>query len=81
MKKAKSIICSQTGKPNRYIPEMEDLIFGPILAISHDDEGDSTSLTEEQVAEIIDMFTNKYPASMFFFDENHHIISIKLDFN
>ena len=64
------LFCNEEGKLsslecNRVFPELQDIICGPIIAIGHDDEGASVSLTEEQVQEAIRMFTEKYPPARF----------------
>ena len=50
---------------NRFFPEIQDIICGPIIAIGHDDDGASVSLTDEQVQEAIRMFTMQYPPARF----------------
>ncbi len=64
------LFCNEEGKLinlecNRYFPDLQDIICGTIIAIGHDDEGASVSLTDEQVQEAIQMFTEKYPPSPF----------------
>ena len=64
------LFCNEEGKlinlvPNRYFPELRDVICGTIIAIGHDEEGAAISLTDEQVNEAIQMFTVKYPPSRF----------------
>lgn len=64
------LFCNEEGKLiglecNRFFPELQDIVCGPIIAIGHDEEGASISLTEEQVQEAIQMFTVKYPPSRF----------------
>ena len=64
------LFCNEEGKLiglecNRFFPELRDVICGPIIAIGHDDEGASVSLTEEQLREALQMFTVKYPPTRF----------------
>ncbi len=64
------LFCNDEGKlanleMNRFFPEFRDIICGPILAIGHDGEGASVSLTDDQVREAVEMFTRKYPPSLF----------------
>ena len=64
------LFCNEEGKLinlecNRFFPELQDIVCGPIIAIGHDDEGASVSLTDEQVKEAIRMFTVQYPPSRF----------------
>lgn len=64
------LFCNEEGKlidlePNRYFPELGDIICGPIVAIGHDGEGASVSLTDEQVGEALAMFTETYPPAVF----------------
>ena len=78
------LFCNEEGKLinlecNRYFPELQDIVCGTIIAIGHDDEGASVSLTDEQVKEAIQMFTEKYPPSLFERVENG--ISIKTNWN
>ena len=65
------LICNEEGKlvclePNRYFPELDDVICGNIIAITHDDEGASVSLSDDQVKEAMRMFTEDYPPVAFF---------------
>ena len=55
------LFCNEEGKLislecNRFFPELQDIVCGPILAIGHDEEGAAISLTDEQVNEAIQMF-------------------------
>ena len=64
------LFCNEEGKLinmecNRFFPELQDIVCGPIIAIGHDDEGASVSLTDEQVKEAIRMFTVQYPPARF----------------
>ncbi|MBQ6342572.1 MAG: DUF3846 domain-containing protein [Anaerolineaceae bacterium] len=64
------LFCNEEGKLihldcNRFFPELQDIVCGPIIAIGHDEEGASVSLTEEQVQEAIQMFTVQYPPARF----------------
>ena len=64
------LFCNEEGKllslePNRYFSELADVICGTIIAIGHDGEGAAVSLTEEQVMEALNMFTEKYPPAAF----------------
>ena len=64
------LFCNEEGKlsnmeMNRFFPEFQDIVCGPILAIGHNEEGDSVSLTDEQVREAVEMFTRKYPPCLF----------------
>ena len=64
------LFCNDEGKltgmeMNRFFPEVQDIVCGPILAVGHDEEGASVSLTDEQVREAVEMFTCKYPPCLF----------------
>ena len=64
------LFCNDEGKltnmeMNRYFPELQDIICGPILVIGHDEEGSSVSLTDEQIEEAVELFTYKYPPALF----------------
>ena len=64
------LFCNEEGKiinlvPNRYFPELRDVICGTIIAIGHDEEGAAVSLTDAQTAEALHMFTEIYPPAAF----------------
>ena len=64
------LFCNEEGKlvslePNRYFPELRDVICGTIIAIGHDEEGAAVSLTDEQTAEALYMFREIYPPAAF----------------
>jgi len=39
--------------PNIYRPEWKDVIFGPLVFCGADEEGESISLTDEQIADVM----------------------------
>ena len=64
------LFCNEEGKLfhlecNRFFPEIRDIVCGSIIAVGHDEEGASISLTDEQVQEAVTMFTEKYPPAKF----------------
>ncbi len=78
------LFCNEEGKLislecNRFFPELQDIICGPIIAIGHDEEGAAVSLSDEQVQEAIQMFTVKYPPSDFARVENGILIDPNFD--
>ena len=78
------LFCNDEGKLNnmecnRYFPEFRDIVCGPIIAIGHDEEGDSVSLTDEQVEEAVRMFTVNYPPARFSRTGNVILIDINPD--
>jgi hypothetical protein len=58
-----NMVCNEEGKldglpPNRYIDELKDVIAGTFfLSSAVDDEGEFTSLTQEEVGTIISVFS------------------------
>ena len=78
------LFCNDEGKLihlecNRFFPELQDIVCGPIIAIGHDDEDASVSLTDEQVQEAIRMFTVQYPPARFARTENGILIDPNWD--
>ena len=64
------LFCNEEGKLehlelNRFFPDLMDIVSGNILAIGHDGEGKSVSLTDEQVKEAVSMFIYEYPPTIF----------------
>jgi hypothetical protein len=56
------LVCNEEGKldglpPNRMIPEYRDIIMGTFFLTYDDDEGNFTSLTDEQIANNIKRFS------------------------
>ena len=78
------LFCNEEGKLigleyNRFFPELQDIVCGPIIAVGHDEEGASVSLTEEQVKEAIQMFTVQYPPARFEIIGNGILIDTDFD--
>lgn len=49
------LVCDEEGKlngalPNRVVPELNDVIFGPFFVSASDDEGEARSLSELELA-------------------------------
>lgn len=49
------LVCGEHGKfngaePNRAVPELHDVIYGPFFIMGHDDDGQSRGLSELELA-------------------------------
>jgi hypothetical protein len=51
------LVCDEEGKingafPNRYVPELQDVICGPFFVTATDGEGEGRSLTDEEIERV-----------------------------